>query len=105
MPEVDVLKISNEDAAFVLGKNGKTKEKIARVSGADLDLYEHSLTLEIRGTDDERKRAKKYARRLGARVHRVSDTAWLMRVGGRPSAPARGAPTVALSACAGTSSA
>ena len=61
MPEVDVLKISNEDAAFVLGKNGKTKEKIARVSGADLDLYEHSLTLEIRGTDDERKRAKKCA--------------------------------------------
>ena len=26
MPEVDVLKISNEDAAFVLGKNGKTSE-------------------------------------------------------------------------------
>ena len=60
MPEVDVLKISNEDAAFVLGKNGKTKEKIARVSGAELDLFEHALTLEIRGTDDERKRAKKY---------------------------------------------
>ena len=56
-----MLKISNEDAAFVLGKNGKTKEKIARVSGADLDLYEHSLTLEIRGSDDERKRAKKCA--------------------------------------------
>ena len=44
-----------------VSKNGKTKEKIARVSGADLDLYEHSLTLEIRGTDDERKRAKKCA--------------------------------------------
>ena len=29
MPEVDVLKISNEDAAFVLGKNGKTKEKLS----------------------------------------------------------------------------
>ena len=37
-----------------------TEEKIARVSGADLDLFENSLTLEIRGTDDERKRAKKY---------------------------------------------
>ena len=91
MPEVDVLKITNEDAAFVLGKNGKTsmracaprgpapppyahcvpaphtrllhaaEEKIARVSGADLDLFEHSLTLEIRGNDDERKRAKKCA--------------------------------------------
>ena len=59
MPEVDVLKITNDDAAFVLGKNGKTKEKIARVSGAELDLFEHSLMLEIRGTDEERKRAKK----------------------------------------------
>ena len=49
-----MLKITNEDAAFVLGKNGKTKEKIARVSGADLDLYEQSLTLEIRGSDAAR---------------------------------------------------
>lgn len=24
MPEVDTLKISNDDAAFILGKNGKT---------------------------------------------------------------------------------
>ncbi len=58
--EVDVLKISNDDAAFVLGRNGKTKEKIARVSGAKIDLFEHSLTLEIRGNDAERKRARKY---------------------------------------------
>jgi rRNA processing protein Krr1/Pno1 len=58
--EVDVLNISNDDAAFILGKNGKTKEKIARVSGADLDLYEQNLTLEIRGSDAERRRAKKY---------------------------------------------
>ena len=36
------------------------EEKIARVSGADLDLYENSLTLEIRGTEDQRKKAKKY---------------------------------------------
>ena len=43
--EVDVLKISNDDAAFVLGRNGKTKEKIARVSGARIDLFEHSLSL------------------------------------------------------------
>ena len=33
---------------------------IARVSGADLDLYEQSLTLEIRGSDAARGRAKKY---------------------------------------------
>ena len=39
---------------------GVAEEKIARVSGADLDLFEHSLTLEIRGTDEQRKKAKKY---------------------------------------------
>jgi len=58
--EVDVLKISNDDAAFILGKSGRTKEKIARVSGAELDLFEQSLTLEIRGSEAERRRAKKY---------------------------------------------
>jgi len=77
MSEVDVLKITNEDAAFILGKGGRTKEKIARVSGADLDLFEHSLTLEIRGTEDERNRAKKYvecvmAQRVGP-VHIEED--------------------------------
>ena len=59
--EVDVLKISNDDAAFILGKSGRTKEKIARVSGAELDLFEQSLTLEIRGSEAERRRAKKCA--------------------------------------------
>ena len=116
MSEVDVLKITNEDAAFILGKGGRTsnappqaatsqptplrtcdheprrlptpvssilrvnphaEEKIARVSGADLDLFEHSLTLEIRGTEDERNRAKKYvecvmAQRVGP-VHIEED--------------------------------
>ena len=53
------------------------EEKIARVSGADLDLFEHSLTLEIRGTEDERNRAKKYvecvmAQRVGP-VHIEED--------------------------------
>ena len=36
------------------------EEKIARVSGADIDLFEQSLTLEIRGSDAERARAKRY---------------------------------------------
>eukprot|EP00971_Amphidinium_carterae_P025423 501826-Amphidinium_carterae.1 len=29
---VDTMKITDDDAAFILGKGGKTKEKIARVS-------------------------------------------------------------------------
>lgn len=38
------------DAAFILGKGGKTKEKIGRVSGAMVELPPRSLTLEISGT-------------------------------------------------------
>eukprot|EP00439_Symbiodinium_sp_Y106_P034997 s727_g4.t1 len=58
---VDTMKITDDDAAFILGKGGKTKEKIARVSGAEIDLFERDLVLEIRGSKKERRRAKKYA--------------------------------------------
>ena len=43
------MPIGKDDAAFVLGKGGSTKKKIARVCGADLDLNEHDLVLEIYG--------------------------------------------------------
>mmetsp|Transcript_8560 Transcript_8560/g.29218 ORF Transcript_8560/g.29218 Transcript_8560/m.29218 type:complete len:584 (-) Transcript_8560:332-2083(-) len=55
-----VIEISDDDAAFILGKGGKTKEKLARVSGARIELYERSRTLEIMGPPDARARAKKY---------------------------------------------
>jgi len=58
---VDTLKISDDDAAFILGKGGKTKEKIARVSEAEIELFERDLILEIRGSKLQRRRAKKYA--------------------------------------------
>ncbi|CAJ1380430.1 unnamed protein product, partial [Effrenium voratum] len=57
---VDTMKITDDDAAFILGKGGKTKEKIARVSGAEIELFERDLVLEIRGPKIKRKRAKKY---------------------------------------------
>lgn len=57
---VDTLKITDDDAAFILGKGGKTKEKIARVSQAEIELFERDLILEIRGSKINRKRAKKY---------------------------------------------
>ncbi|CAE8650973.1 unnamed protein product, partial [Polarella glacialis] len=57
---VDTIKITDDDAAFVLGKGGKTKEKIARVAQAEIELFERDLVLEIRGTKLQRKRAKKY---------------------------------------------
>eukprot|EP00434_Breviolum_minutum_P031545 symbB.v1.2.027892.t1/scaffold2895.1/size67727/4 len=58
---VDSMKITDDDAAFILGKGGKTKDKIARVSGAEIELFERDLVLEIRGSKLERRRAKKYA--------------------------------------------
>lgn len=57
---VETIKISDDDAAFILGKGGKTKEKIARVSGAEIELFERDLILEIRGSKVQRRRAKKY---------------------------------------------
>merc|ERR1719215_1786060 len=58
---VDTMKITDDDAAFILGKGGKTKEKISRVSNAEIELFERDLILEIRGSKLERRRAKKYA--------------------------------------------
>eukprot|EP00927_Polykrikos_kofoidii_P057306 TRINITY_DN51421_c0_g1_i1.p1 TRINITY_DN51421_c0_g1~~TRINITY_DN51421_c0_g1_i1.p1 ORF type:complete len:613 (-),score=95.09 TRINITY_DN51421_c0_g1_i1:365-2203(-) len=57
---VDTLKITDDDAAFILGKGGKTKEKIARVSEAELELFERDLILELRGSKLQRRRARKY---------------------------------------------
>lgn len=57
---MEVLTISNEDAAFVLGRGGSTKRKIERVSGARLDLHERDLKLEIFGDTVERERANLY---------------------------------------------
>lgn len=54
------MKISDDDAAFILGKGGKTKEKISRVSEAEIELFERDLVLEIRGSKQQRRRAKKY---------------------------------------------
>eukprot|EP00927_Polykrikos_kofoidii_P031139 TRINITY_DN267_c0_g2_i4.p1 TRINITY_DN267_c0_g2~~TRINITY_DN267_c0_g2_i4.p1 ORF type:complete len:621 (-),score=93.25 TRINITY_DN267_c0_g2_i4:139-1950(-) len=58
---VDTMKISDDDAAFILGKGGKTKDKISRVSEAEIELFERDLILEIRGSKIQRRRAKKYA--------------------------------------------
>lgn len=60
--EKDVLQITSEDAAFVLGRGGSTKRKIERVSGARLDLHERELKLEIFGDDVERERANLYVK-------------------------------------------
>jgi len=56
----EILQLTEMDSAFILGRGGKTKHKIARVSGAQLELHEKNDTVEIIGTDDERRRARKY---------------------------------------------
>ncbi|OLP83760.1 hypothetical protein AK812_SmicGene35431 [Symbiodinium microadriaticum] len=59
--DCDVLRVSEDDAAFILGRGGKTKHKIARVSAAQLELHERNSTVEIYGSDNEaRARARKY---------------------------------------------
>lgn len=46
------------------GKQGKTKQKIARVSGADMDLREKELIMVCSGTKMQVDRAEKYTRCL-----------------------------------------
>ena len=54
------MQVSDADAAFVLGKGGSTKMKIARVSGARLDLQDRDGRLDIFGNNTARTRAKDY---------------------------------------------
>ena len=58
----EVMDIEKEDAAFVLGRGGSTKRKIARVCGAELELDEHNLTITIFGTRRQTDHAKDYLR-------------------------------------------
>jgi len=52
--------MESADAAFILGRGGSTKQKIARVSGADLDLNERENRISIFGTRRQRDAAKDY---------------------------------------------
>lgn len=71
----EVRTITKQEAAFILGAGGKTKAKLAAVSGAQLEIIEDKgkgdrSRLEIHGTKAQRDRAKKYidfvvAQRIG----------------------------------------
>ena len=60
----ETLEISDSDAAFILGKGGRTKEKIARVAGSRMDMSERNgqSRLEIRGTALQRRKTMKYVK-------------------------------------------
>lgn len=54
------IQLENDDIAFVLGKRGHTKSKLARVSGARLDIDEVNMRLTIEGDEVVRGRALEY---------------------------------------------
>jgi len=60
----ETLEICDADAAFILGKGGRTKVKIGRVSGARLDMSERhgQNVLEITGTAAQRRKTMKYVK-------------------------------------------
>mmetsp|Transcript_43042 Transcript_43042/g.100245 ORF Transcript_43042/g.100245 Transcript_43042/m.100245 type:complete len:671 (+) Transcript_43042:38-2050(+) len=59
---IDAMKVTADDAAaLTFGAGGRTVERIARVSEAEVELLDKELILEVRGTDLQRRRAKKYA--------------------------------------------
>eukprot|EP01052_Picozoa_sp_SAG31_P000687 SAG31_NODE_20_length_34168_cov_33.651296_13_plen_272_part_00 len=73
------MKIDHAAAAFVLGRGGSTKRKIERVSECNLDLDEKDGTIELRGTQEQRDRARDYVnfvdqQRTGAVVVDVDRT-------------------------------
>ena len=75
---VEIMKIDNDSAAFVLGRGGSTKRKIERVSETKMDLDERAGAIEIFGTDKQRQRARDYVnfvdqQRKGAVVIEVDD--------------------------------
>ena len=58
--DTETISCESDDAAFILGKGGMTKHKIANVSGAHIDLDEKNLVITIRGTEVQRQRAREY---------------------------------------------
>ena len=57
------------DSAFILGRQGKTRWKISLVSGCRIDVKTQESMVELTGTAEERRRARKYIDMI--RVQRV----------------------------------
>ena len=55
-----VIEVDKDDAAFILGRGGSTKRKIARVSGTEIELDEHTLQITLNGSAEQCARAKDY---------------------------------------------
>ena len=55
-----VIQIADKDAAFILGRGGATKRKLASVSGASIELNESNSTIEVRGDPVAKQRGMDY---------------------------------------------
>lgn len=58
--DVDHLTITDQDAAFIIGRGGTTKKKLMRATGAMIDLDNSGGDVRVRGTEAQRKRAMSY---------------------------------------------
>lgn len=57
----DFVELSQKDIAFILGKHGSTKEKIAKAAGCNMDIPESHQIVELWSKDEEAlKRGMKY---------------------------------------------
>lgn len=54
------MDVDKDDAAFILGRGGSTKRKIARVAGCDVELDENALNITTRGSRIQCDRARDY---------------------------------------------
>ncbi|KAJ1457656.1 hypothetical protein M885DRAFT_514672 [Pelagophyceae sp. CCMP2097] len=54
------MDVDKDDAAFVLGRGGATKRKVARVSGAEIELDEKTLTVTVQGSKSQCSKAEDY---------------------------------------------
>ena len=54
------MDIGDVDAAFILGKGGTTKKKIARACQAKIDLHEKDRKVYMSGSAIQRQRAREY---------------------------------------------
>ena len=57
------VRVTAPDVGFLLGKGGRTKEKLARVSGCQIEIREKQNVVEVYGSAQNRRRAEKYPER------------------------------------------
>lgn len=64
----DTVRISGDEAAaLAIGSGGKSKDKIAKASGAEIELNQQECSLKVSGSETQRRRARKYTELLTKR--------------------------------------